>query len=122
MKLQTINTIDEFLSLRHEWDSLLESSASDCVFLTHGWLSTWWRHMADDRGLSIFTLRDGGQLIGILPVAERAAQYARMMPRVLEFLGSGVVGSDYLDAIVARGREREVMAVFADHLNQRGRM
>src|SRR6185503_14065572 len=110
------------LALRGEWNALLESSVSDCVFLTHEWLSAWWKHLADGRRLSILTLRDGGELIGILPVAERAPQLARMMPRTLEFLGSGVIGSDYLDVIAARGRESEVMAAFADHLNSRGLM
>src|ERR1051326_5801751 len=87
MKLETIRTVDDFLALRDEWNSLLESSASSCVFLTHEWLSTWWKHLAGNRKLSILTLRDGGHLIGILPVAERPAQFARMMPRALEFLG-----------------------------------
>jgi CelD/BcsL family acetyltransferase involved in cellulose biosynthesis len=122
MQFAIIQTAGEFLNLRGEWNALLESSISDCVFLTHEWLSAWWKHMADGRRLSILTARDGGTLIGILPVAERGAQLARMMPCALEFLGSGVIGSDYLDAIVARGRESEVMAQFADHLHCDGRM
>src|SRR6185369_7888955 len=55
-------------------------------------------------------------------LAERKAQYSRMMPRALEFLGSGVIGSDYLDAIVKRGHERVVMTAFADELTSRGFM
>jgi len=118
MKINRIDTIDEFLALRGEWNTLVEKSTSNCVFLTHEWLSTWWKHMAEDRRLSIVTARDGGKLVGILPLAERKAQYTRMMPRVLEFIGSGVIGSDYLDAIVDREYEPSVIAAFAHYLNE----
>src|SRR5262249_22506113 len=68
MKLETIETFEEFAAKRDEWNALLESSASDCVFLTHEWLSTWWKHLAQGR-LRILTALDRGNLIGILPVA-----------------------------------------------------
>jgi CelD/BcsL family acetyltransferase involved in cellulose biosynthesis len=122
MKLQTIESFDQFQELRSEWNTLLRSSASNCVFLTHEWLSTWWKHLSEGRRLSIVTLRDGGELIGILPVAERRAQLTRMMPRVFEFLGSGVIGSDYLDVVSAPSREVEVIGHFVDYLTGRGRM
>jgi len=121
MKLHTIDTVEEFLAQRDQWNALLESSSSNCVFLTHEWLSTWWKHLAQGR-LRILTARDSGSLIGILPVAERPAQVTRMMPRVLQFLGSGGIGSDYLDLIAVKGREHEVAAAFADHLHSRGLM
>jgi CelD/BcsL family acetyltransferase involved in cellulose biosynthesis len=121
MKLETIETFEEFAAKRDEWNALLESSASDCVFLTHEWLSTWWKHLAQGR-LRVLTALDRGNLIGILPVAERPAQVMRMMPRVLQFLGSGAIGSDYLDVIALKGREHEVVAEFAEHLHSRGLM
>jgi CelD/BcsL family acetyltransferase involved in cellulose biosynthesis len=120
--IERIDTGERFSELREEWNTLLQSSASDCVFLTHEWLFTWWKHLAQDRPLSILTARENGSLVGILPLAIRNAQYARMTPRVMEFLGSGVIGSDYLDAIVKRGREQEVMRLFADELNRQGMM
>src|SRR5262249_34976111 len=101
---------------------LLKSSASDCIFLTHEWLSLWWKHLSEGRRLSIILVRENNGLIGILPLAERPAQYSRMMPRTLEFLGSGVIGSAYLDAIIASGREREVAGIFADYFQNRGLM
>jgi len=100
----------------------LQASGSNCVFLTHEWMSSWWKHLAEGRRLAILTARDGRELVGILPVAERAAQYSRMMPRTLEFLGSGVIGSDYLDVIAVAGREREVIAAFSRHIDDRGLM
>jgi CelD/BcsL family acetyltransferase involved in cellulose biosynthesis len=122
MKIDTIVSFEEFCSLRERWNEVLMSSSSDCAFLTHEWLSTWWKHLADQRQLSILVASDQGRIVGMLPVAERRAQLARMMPRVLEFLGSGLIGSDYLDAIIEGGFEEEVTAAFAQHVHARGLM
>jgi CelD/BcsL family acetyltransferase involved in cellulose biosynthesis len=112
-----VSSTQEFRELHDEWDALLASSLSDCVFLTHEWLFTWWKHLSDGRELSIIAVRDDGKLIGVLPLAKRAAQYTRMMPRVLEFVGTGIIGSDYLDAIIQKGREKEVLAEFAEEVD-----
>jgi CelD/BcsL family acetyltransferase involved in cellulose biosynthesis len=117
-----IGGTDEFSRLHDEWNALLTSSASDCVFLTHEWLFTWWKHLSEGRHLSILAARDGGKLIGLMPIAKRSAQYARMMPRVAEFLGSGVIGSDYLDVIIEKGREHAVLDAFGRELNRWGLM
>src|SRR5207253_1707146 len=71
---------------------------------------------------SILTAHDGGKLVGIMPLAIRAPQYARMMPRLVEFIASGVIGSDYLDAIIERGRECDVLFAFAEELRRWGLM
>jgi len=116
LSTNTIQTRTEFQALQPEWDELLARSDDASVFLTHEWLSTWWKHLGKDRSLHVLTVRDNGRLIGVLPLALRVPQYSRMMPRVLEFLGSGVVGSDYLDAIVDREREEETLDAFAHNL------
>src|SRR5437016_885734 len=122
MMVKLIATEEEFSELRQEWNPLLESSASTCVFLTHEWLSAWWKHLSGRRKLSILTARDGGRLIGVIPLAMRAPQYPRMMPRLVEFIASGVIGSDYLDAIIERSREPEVLGAFAEELRRWGLM
>jgi CelD/BcsL family acetyltransferase involved in cellulose biosynthesis len=118
--VEIIDTSEQFMQLRDEWNALLESSASNCIFLTHEWLSTWWKHLADQRRLLILTARDSGQLVGIMPLSERPAQVSRMMPRSYEFVGSGIIGSDYLDMIASKGQEPEVACAFAQQLNRTG--
>src|SRR5437867_3845318 len=112
MIVERIQTVEGFEQLHDEWNALLRASTSDCVFLTHEWLTTWWKHLADRRVLSILTARLNGKLIGIMPLALRSVQYSRMIPRSFEFLGSGIVGSDYLDVIVLPGHERKAMRAF----------
>ena len=38
-----------FRGLQEEWNELLESSTSNCLFLTWEWLYTWWRHLSGRR-------------------------------------------------------------------------
>lgn len=106
--VETITDVEAFRSLREEWNVLLDRSAADCLFLTWEWLRTWWTHLAADRQLFIVAVRCGGELIAVAPLAVTAGRRAGLAPlSSLTFLGTGSVGSDYLDMIVARGREAE---------------
>jgi glycosyltransferase involved in cell wall biosynthesis/CelD/BcsL family acetyltransferase involved in cellulose biosynthesis len=111
----------EFEKLKYEWDELVEQSAAPCLFLTWEWLHTWWKHQAERRQLRIVTVRDGEQLIAIAPLCVKPARPSRLMPfRVLEFLGVGSVGSDYLDLIVRRGHEDVALSAVAAYLTDAG--
>src|SRR5262245_23535221 len=118
----TIELIEDAKNLpaSDEWNALLRQSPSDCVFLTHEWLAAWWKHLADDRRLAVLAVRENGELLGLAPLARRAPQFSRLMPETLEFLGAGMIGSDYLDFIVKPGFEKEVYRQVADHLTDTG--
>ena len=116
----TIDVIDDaaaFARLRSEWTDLLASSRSDCVFLTWEWLHTWWRHLGDGRRLFIVTMRDATKLTAIAPLM---ISRASLSMRSLEFLGTGSVGSDYLDFIVDRSQEPVAVEALVDFLAEAG--
>ena len=116
-EVETVTTLARFEELREEWGELLGASASDGLFLTWEWLHTWWKHLAGGRSLSILAVRSGGELIAIAPLALRPRRLSRLVPfRAVEFLGTGSVGSNYLDLIVRRGREREALEALARRL------
>ena len=119
---ETVHTIADpsaFAALRPEWSELLEASDSDGFFLTWEWLSTWWKHLAEKRQILLLTVRSGAQLLAIAPFTLRPATLNRVPPlRCIELLGSGTVGSDYLDVIIRRGSEQEVVRTLAEHLTQ----
>ena len=69
MRVELIDDTERFRALRQEWDELLEQSAADCLFLTWEWLYPWWTHCADGRKLCLLAVRDGGDLIGVAPLA-----------------------------------------------------
>lgn len=98
-----VETLPAFEKLREEWNDLLEASATESLFLTWEWLYPWWKHLAEERRLSILAARSGGELVALAPFALRPAG---LWPfPYLEFLGTGSVGSDYLDLIVRRRKE-----------------
>ncbi len=122
MNIEIIHSTDRFADLYERWNELLASSSSNCVFLTHEWLMTWWKHLREGRRLSIVVVQEGTRIIGIMPLCLRQAQYLRMTPRLLEFIGGGVIGSDYLDAIARRGCEALVAEALGEESRQRARV
>jgi len=119
--VQRIEDTATFETLRQEWNELLQASASNCVFLTWEWLFAWWRNLSEGRRLSLITVRRAGRLIAVAPLAVRPRSLSRLLPwSSLEFLGTGLAGSDYLDVIVRRGDEGEGLAAVADALAAAG--
>jgi CelD/BcsL family acetyltransferase involved in cellulose biosynthesis len=83
------------------WNALLDRSKLPSVFLTWQWQTQWARAFARERNLHLLSVTDeDGSLTSLLPLYEER-------PGTLRFLG-GVDVSDYLDVIVAAGREEEV--------------
>jgi CelD/BcsL family acetyltransferase involved in cellulose biosynthesis len=115
--LEVINTDKRFEEIHEEWTELLAHSSSDCIFLTWEWLYTWWKHLAGGRKLHVLVIRSGVDLIAIAPLASPSTKLIRLAHiRALEFLGTGSVGSDYLDIIARRGKEDEAMDILVDYL------
>lgn len=111
MKIAIHTTTAVFDSLSSEWNVLLRASQADTPFLTHEWQSACWRTLGEG-ALRVSEVRDaGGALVGVAPLfcAEIEGQ------RSIRFVG-GVDPSDYLDFIIARGREAEVGALIVDAL------
>ncbi len=120
---EVISDTVRFREFRGEWNDLLKDCASDCIFLTWEWMYTWWQHLAGGRKLHIIVVRLDGLLIAIAPLALRPARLRRLMPwRVLEFLASGSVGSDYLSFLIRPGHEQIAVREISRNLTQSGRM
>lgn len=123
--VERISDASAFEALRPEWEELLEASPSRCLFLTWEWLFTWWKHLARGRQLALLAVRRGGQLVGVAPFARGTSRPAgavgrHLLPTSLQLLGTGQVGSDYLDLLVRAGRERPVAEALAEHLAEEG--
>ncbi|RPH92007.1 MAG: GNAT family N-acetyltransferase [Lysobacterales bacterium] len=120
---QVISDAASFRDLRSEWNALLQACPSDCIFLTWEWAYTWWLHVSGKRRIHIVVVRLGSLLIALAPLALRPASLKRLMPwRVLEFLASGSVGSDYLSFLIRPGHEQIAVREIARCLDQSGRM
>jgi CelD/BcsL family acetyltransferase involved in cellulose biosynthesis len=110
-----------FPHLSEEWAELLSDSDADCLFLTREWLEIWWRHFSTGRTLALMTVRRHSRLIGLAPLFSMRNRFGGVMPyRSLQFLGTGLVGSDYLDVVMRRGEETAVSRSLAEFVNRRG--
>lgn len=107
IRVERVESADAFAALAGEWDALLASSHARSVFLAWGWLHPWWRHFGEGHELRLYLARDErGALRGVAPLHVRR-EGARFPVRVLSFLGTERVSSDYLDFIVDRAGEEE---------------
>ena len=100
-----------FDTLAEEWNGLLVRSAADTIFLTLEYQHIWWQNLGQGE-LLILAVRDGEELVAIAPLFATDDPQGR---RVLATVGCVDV-SDYLDLIVARGREQEAYAALLDYL------
>src|SRR5437867_2240264 len=110
VSVEIVEVTGRFMEMRETWNALLAESDSDCLFLTWEWLTTWWRHLAGDRRLFIPTVSHRGEIIAIAPMVVRPPGLSSVLPfPAIEFMGTGSIGSDYLDVIVRRGQEARAM-------------
>ena len=118
MRIDTVRDVTAFDTLREEWNALLSDSRADSIFLTWEWLRTWWTHLAGDVRLALLTVRSESELIAIAPFKTTGPGLLGIS--TLSFLGTGRVGSDYLDIIVRRGHETRAMRALSRHIARTG--
>jgi len=112
VKIDKIDNFSSFLSLKTCWNTLLEKSRSDNVFLTFEWLTTWWEVFGEDKELCLLLIKkEGGEAIGIAPLMVRKgfSLFGRRL-RYVEFIGSGKC--DYHDFIIVDRRNEVITAIF----------
>src|SRR5215216_5192665 len=91
-----------FAALEEEWEDLYEHCPSATPFQSWAWLYSWWESYGGGYELRLIVVRDGGLLVGLLPL---------MVPRGLSFgrlLLIGTGSTDYLDVLAREGWEQEV--------------
>ncbi len=113
-------------ALAGPWSELLKRSGSNEIMLSPEWLIPWWRSFGGEGGreLRVGVLHRGKALAGLVPLLARWHWYALGIPfRRLELLGTGEgerdeVCSEYLNLIIERGAEEEVVTSLARSLVQ----
>lgn len=78
-----LDILPDFDAAGDEWDEL--AAASENLFATREWVSTWWRHHGSGEPLIVACRTAGGRLAAILPL-EVVSMHG---PRILRFLGHG---------------------------------
>ena len=93
-----IATAAELMQLCAEWDDLFRRANPENIFLSFGWMSTWWKHFGNGQ-LAVIAVRDStGRLAAVAPFYI-ARSSAGLGGRRLGFLADDRVGSDYLNVL-----------------------
>jgi CelD/BcsL family acetyltransferase involved in cellulose biosynthesis len=119
LEIRAITTIAEFLSMRADWDGLLDRARAANIFLSFDWLTTWWWHYGGKAQLYILAVYEERELIGLAPLMVQQRRLAGFpVFRKVAFIGTEI--SDRLDVILTPGKEQAILSAMVSHLqNQR---
>jgi CelD/BcsL family acetyltransferase involved in cellulose biosynthesis len=108
LNISLVTTTEEFNSLKTRWNELLRQSSSDVIFLKWEWLYNWWKvYGGGSNRLFVILVQDGDELLGIAPLYIRKRHPSSL--NEINFLGSNIVCSDYLDFILLKSGEKETL-------------
>ncbi len=115
----------ETLSLQQvpesEWNRLLEASGAGSFFLTYKWLKAWTKcFLSDNQKLCILAFHENEDLVGLAPFLITRKKKGPLRFREISFIGTPQAGSDYLDVIIKKGREKSVSEALYHYLENRG--
>jgi CelD/BcsL family acetyltransferase involved in cellulose biosynthesis len=117
MQVHCFDNLDDLACLADAWDRF----AAGVPFRGWTWQTTWWRHYGADvpgRRLCVLGVFDHRQdLVGLAPWYVETKGRCR---RVVRFLGSGEVCSDYLTLLAEPGLEKAVAGALAHRLLRSG--
>jgi CelD/BcsL family acetyltransferase involved in cellulose biosynthesis len=102
---------ESFDSLESSWGDLKQRLKWDIPFMLPGWLRVWWQAFGAGSELYLRSVKEGKDIIGIAPL--------RVKDGVACFIGSADV-CDYMDFVIAPGKERAFFSALLDHLQQEG--
>jgi CelD/BcsL family acetyltransferase involved in cellulose biosynthesis len=119
--LELITKEESFYHLENEWNSLLQESEANSIFLTWEWISTWWSYFGDGCQLWIVVARspDSNNILGLAPLyMHQSTLIPGFLPHhhELAFLGANEVAPDHLDFIIRKGYEHIVASELFDYI------
>jgi len=66
--IEIIQDENKFYEIGDEWNNLLGKSGSDSPYLTHEWLSSWWKAYRNSQELRVILFKNHGQITGAIPL------------------------------------------------------
>jgi len=96
-----------------EWAELFAADPRATPFQSPGWAQAWWRWWSDRARPWTLVIRDGGQIIGLMPLVRRQTASLRVL-RVL-----GEEPADYWDVLALAERRADVERAMASELHRR---
>lgn len=120
LSLRVLNQEEVFAGMRDKWNQLLKKSSADTIFLTWEWCWSWWKNFKQpNQALYIIEITEGEELIGIAPFYISTIPYLNTIIRRIDFISFGTVDAEYLDFIIVKEKEQQVIHAIFDYLNTR---
>jgi CelD/BcsL family acetyltransferase involved in cellulose biosynthesis len=104
-------TLESFDSLTSHWQRSQSLLLWDCIFVLPPWLEAWWHDFGSEAELYLGAIRKGRTIAGIAPLLLRGTEAS--------FIGSTDL-CDYLDFVIAPGKELDFFNILLDDLQGRG--
>jgi CelD/BcsL family acetyltransferase involved in cellulose biosynthesis len=118
-----INSKEQFLGCRKQWDELVVNSTSSTFFLSWDWLDTWISVYGEiiDQLIIVLIFNQENKLVGALPLYLVKSAKLSLTSRQLRFIGAGEeeweeVATEYLDIIALPGVENGVCELLSNKL------
>jgi CelD/BcsL family acetyltransferase involved in cellulose biosynthesis len=113
----------EWESLVPEWERLLAGATEPNIFLSPGWVISWWRHFGDNcQPLLVTGWNHEGRLCALAPFYLRRQSGLGVLGggfATLGLLGDLGVGSEYLGLLIAAGQESHFLRALQDCMKGR---
>jgi len=117
LKIEVTDSALAFQNLKADWDDLLNKSLHPHIFLSWDWLYCWWKYFGEKKQLRILIARDQvGTIKGIAPLFVTTEKWGLRNLKVVKFLGTYPISSEYLDFICEERYAREATVSFLSYL------
>jgi CelD/BcsL family acetyltransferase involved in cellulose biosynthesis len=114
-------TEDQFGNMREEWNSLLEKSVTNEIFLLWEWMHSWWDVFKNGNS-ELYLLRgrnSAGETIGIAPFyLQKRTPLLSYKKHILRFCSSVETYPDHLDIITMKEYEQSFSEAVFNYLMQ----
>ena len=116
-QISVINSLKHLREIGPAWNELLKKSCSNTIFLTWEWQYAWAEcFLNENKRLFAITVYSKNELVGIAPWYIHDVKNCGFPLKQINFLGTPEAGSDYLDVIIKKGKEKEVTKQLYDFL------
>ena len=113
MELTIVSDLDTLRTYASDWNRLWENCPSATPFQSPEWQLSWWNHFGQGQ-LRVLVLKEGGSVIGILPLF----LYTKDNPPIRTVVLNGTGISDYLDVLLSPDQVAPGMQLIWDYLRE----
>ena len=114
--IEEVRGFSSFLGLEKEWNSVLQKSENDSIFLRHEWFRSWWEAYGAEKELLILLIKENGELLGICPFMISKGHFRGFPIKKISFIENDE--TPRLNMIYIKGRN-EIVGTIIGYLLQK---